>query len=86
MLVHLRETGMPLADIARFTGADDTVADPVGFRLALLTAHHRRVRDRREELDRALDVIARKIADYNDRIASSPELLRRPDCTIAFSS
>ncbi|WP_043661303.1 alpha/beta fold hydrolase [Nocardia thailandica] len=86
MLVHLRETGMPLADIAQFTAADDTVTDPVGFRLELLAAHRRRVRERREELNRALDVITRKIADYSDRIASSPELLRRPDCTIAFSS
>lgn len=85
MLVHLRETGMPLADIAQFTGADAEVADPAGLRLELLTAHRRRVRDRREELDRALEVITRKIADYSDRLTSSPELLERPDCTIAYS-
>ncbi|MEV0006607.1 alpha/beta fold hydrolase [Streptomyces sp. NPDC047973] len=86
MLVHLRETGMPLADIAQFTGADDRVTDPAVLRLELLTAHRRRVQDRREELDRALDVIARKIADYSDRISGSPERLDRPDCTIAFSA
>lgn len=85
MLVHLRETGMPLADIAQFTGADDKVTDPARLRLELLTAHRRRVQDRREELDRALEVIARKVADYSDRITSSLELLDRPDCTIAFS-
>ncbi|WP_217162843.1 alpha/beta fold hydrolase [Streptomyces sp. AC512_CC834] len=85
MLVHLRETGMPLADIAQFTGADDKATDPAGLRLELLMAHHRRVQDRREELDRALEVITRKITDYSDRITSSPELLDRPDCTIAFS-
>lgn len=85
MLVHLRETGMPLADIAQFTGADDKVTDPAMLRLELLTAHRRRVQDRREELDRALEVITRKIADYSDRITSSLELLDRPDCTIAFS-
>ncbi|GAA1582985.1 hypothetical protein GCM10009804_44360 [Kribbella hippodromi] len=85
MLVHLRETGMPLADIAQFTGADDKVDDPAGFRLELLTAHQRRVQDRRAELDRALEVITRKIADYSDRITSTPELLDRPDCTIAFT-
>ncbi|MFI6985224.1 alpha/beta fold hydrolase [Embleya sp. NPDC050154] len=84
MLVHLRETGMPLADIAQFTGADDTATDPAGLRVGLLKAHRRRVYDRREELDRALDVITRKIADFDDRITSSVELLDRPDCTIAF--
>ncbi|MCD0483739.1 alpha/beta fold hydrolase [Streptacidiphilus sp. ASG 303] len=85
MLVHLRETGMPLADIAQFTGADDKVTDPAGLRLELLTAHRRRIQERREELDRALEVISRKIADYSDRMTSSLELLDRPDCTIAFS-
>ncbi|MFD4025244.1 alpha/beta fold hydrolase [Streptomyces sp. NPDC058576] len=84
MLVHLRETGMPLADIAQFTGADDKAADPARLRVELLTAHRRRVRDRREELDRALDVITRKIADFGDRITSPVGLLDRPDCTIAF--
>ncbi|MEV7949908.1 alpha/beta fold hydrolase [Streptomyces rubiginosohelvolus] len=84
MLVHLRETGMPLADIAQFTGADGKAADPAGLRLDLLTAHRRRIHGRREELDRALDVITRKIADFSDRITSPVDLLERPDCTIAF--
>lgn len=84
MLVHLRETEMPLADIARFTGADETADDPVELRLELLMAHRRRVHERREQLDGALDVIARKIADFGDRVSSSPELLNRKDCTIAF--
>jgi DNA-binding transcriptional MerR regulator len=66
MLVHLRETEMPLADIARFTGADETADDPVELRLELLMAHRRRVHERREQLDGALDVIARKIADYGE--------------------
>ncbi|WP_420095982.1 alpha/beta fold hydrolase [Brevibacterium sediminis] len=84
MLVHLRETGMPLADIAQFTGADNKVADLAGLRVELLTAHRRRVQDRREELDRALDVITRKIMDFSDRITGSVNLLERTDCTIAF--
>ncbi|MFI7328169.1 alpha/beta fold hydrolase [Streptomyces rubiginosohelvolus] len=84
MLVHLRETGMPLADIAQFTGAEGKAADPAGLRVELLTAHRRRIHDRREELDRALDVITRKIADFSDRITSPVDLLERPDCTIAF--
>ncbi|WP_073226117.1 MULTISPECIES: alpha/beta fold hydrolase [unclassified Streptomyces] len=84
MLVHLRETGMPLADIAQFTGADGEAADPARLRVELLTAHRRRIHDRRAELDRALDVITRKIADFSDRIPSPVDLLERPDCTIAF--
>jgi DNA-binding transcriptional MerR regulator/pimeloyl-ACP methyl ester carboxylesterase len=85
MLVHLRETGMPLADIAQFTGADVEVADPSRLRLELLTAHRRRVEDRREELDRALEVIARKIADFTDQTTNLPEVLKRSDTTIAYS-
>lgn len=85
MLVHLRETGMPLADIAQFTGADDTTVDPARLRLELLTAHRHRVQDRREALDRALDVITRKIADYTDRTMNSPDFLERPDTRIAFN-
>jgi DNA-binding transcriptional MerR regulator/pimeloyl-ACP methyl ester carboxylesterase len=85
MLVHLRETGMPLADIAQFTGADAEVTDPSRLRLELLTAHLRRVEDRRDALDRALEVITRKIADYTGRTTDSPEVLTRPDTTIAYS-
>ncbi|QUX27670.1 alpha/beta fold hydrolase [Nocardiopsis akebiae] len=85
MLVHLRETGMPLADIAQFTGADAEVTDPSRLRLELLTAHRRRVEDRRDALDRALEVIARKIADYTDQATDSPEVLERPDTTIVYS-
>jgi len=84
MLVHLSETGMPLADIAQFTGADNKVADLARLRVELLTAHRRRVQDRREELERALDVITRKIMDFSDRITGSVDLFDRTDCTIAF--
>jgi hypothetical protein len=76
---------MPLADIAQFTGADVEVADPSRLRLELLTAHRRRVEDRREELDRALEVIARKIADFTDQTTNLPEVLKRSDTTIAYS-
>lgn len=89
MLVHLRETGMPLSDIAQFTGGtrtdDADGTDLPALRLELLTAHRRRVAGRREALDQALEVIARKIADYSDQAASSPRLLARPDTTIAYS-
>ena len=85
MLVHLRETGMPLADIAQFTGADAEVTDPSRLRLELLTAHRRRVEERREALDRALEVISRKIADYTDQATGSINVLERPDTRITYS-
>ncbi|AGL17411.1 PlaP6 [Actinoplanes sp. N902-109] len=85
MLVHLRGTGMPLADIAQFTGADDAAVDTARLRLGLLVAHRRRVAQRRAELDQALAVISRKIADYTDRSTGSPEFLERPDTTVAFT-
>ncbi|MER6941103.1 alpha/beta fold hydrolase [Nocardioides sp. NPDC127514] len=85
MLVHLRETGMPLADIAQFTGADAEVTDPSQLRLELLTAHRRRVEERREALDRALEVISRKIADYTDQATGSLNVLERPDTEITYS-
>ncbi|MEU4453809.1 alpha/beta fold hydrolase [Nocardioides sp. NPDC023903] len=85
MLVHLRETGMPLADIAQFTGADAEVSDPSRLRLELLTAHRRRVEERREALDRALEVISRKIADYTDQATGSMNVFERPDTGITYS-
>ncbi|MEI7058762.1 alpha/beta fold hydrolase [Nocardioides sp. CCNWLW239] len=95
MLVHLRETGMPLADIARFTGAepgasdqeagDPAAGDPSRLRLELLTAHRRRVEERREALDRALEVINRKIVDYTDLATGTTGVLERPDTTITYS-
>lgn len=85
MLVHLRETGMPLADIAQFTGADTEVTDPTRLRLELLTTHRRRVEERREALDRALEVISRKIADYTDQATGSTNVLERPDTEITYS-
>lgn len=77
--------GCPRADIAQFTGADVEVADPSRLRLELLTAHRRRVEDRREALDRALEVIARKIADYTDQTTNVPEVLKLSDTEIAYS-
>ncbi|TKV60978.1 alpha/beta fold hydrolase [Nakamurella flava] len=84
VLLRLRDTGMPLADITQFTGADDTGADLDRRRLDLLKAHLRRVQAEREELDRALTVITRKITDFDDRLTGPVDVLDREDCTIAF--
>lgn len=84
MLIHLREAGMPLAEIARFTGASPD--DAAEVRIELLRAHRRRIQERRDALDRALEVVGRKIADHSDPAAAAPDLLERPDASIAYSA
>ena len=43
VLLHLRRSGMPLREIAEFTGWVQRDRDGVAERLCLLEAHHRRV-------------------------------------------
>ncbi len=38
MLLHLREMGMPLVDIAQFTGVNNKAANLARLRVGLLTA------------------------------------------------
>ncbi|WP_019203557.1 MerR family transcriptional regulator [Tsukamurella sp. 1534] len=68
VLLRLRETGMPLADIAEFTR--HAARDPAGVpeRLALLREHRQRILDRRRRLDDALDLVDGKIDDYARRL------------------
>lgn len=68
VLLHLRNTGMPLASIAEFTRW--VAEDPKGVpeRLALLRQHRAQVRERQAQLRESLAVIDRKIADYAARL------------------
>lgn len=61
VLLHLRDTGMPLAEIAQFT--DHVRRDPDGVpeRLDLLLAHRRRVRAEQKRTAASLRVIDRKL-------------------------
>jgi DNA-binding transcriptional MerR regulator len=70
VLLHLRDTGMPLARIAQFTRY--VAADPecVAERLALLQQHRERVLAQIERLNRSLAVIDQKITDYARRRGS----------------
>lgn len=61
MLVHLKATGMPLAQIAEFTGLAASRAGG-SEQVALLQRHQRAVLEQRDRLDASLDVITRKIA------------------------
>jgi len=68
----LRETGMPIADIARYAqlvrDGDDTVPE----RIRLLEAHDRRVRDQIASLRDQQRYIQRKIAYYRRAEAGEP--------------
>lgn len=70
VLLHLRDTGMPLAQIAEFTRL--VASDPEGVpeRLELLHEHRAHVIRTREQLTQALAVIDHKITDYTHRAAS----------------
>ncbi len=67
VLLRLRETGMPLADIASFTRLVANDPDGVPERLALLREHRERILAKRCQLESALALIDRKIEDYARR-------------------
>ena len=71
VLLHLRDTGMPLAEIATFTRL--VGQDPAGVpeRLALLRAHREGLTARIAALTRSLGVIDGKIADYDARLRAA---------------
>lgn len=70
VLLHLRDTGMPLARIAEFTRLVARDPDGVPERLALLQDHRTHVTRTIEQLAHALAVIDQKIADYTGRASS----------------
>jgi DNA-binding transcriptional MerR regulator len=68
VLLHLRGTGMPLAEIAQFTDYVSRDPDGVIERLTLLQEHRRRVRAEQRRIAASLRVIDQKIADYTARL------------------
>ncbi|MEM9795658.1 MAG: MerR family transcriptional regulator [Pseudomonadota bacterium] len=65
-LLHLlRETGMPMADLRRFTGLFRQGDATVAARRALLEAHGARLKARRAALDRCEVLLARKMEVYD---------------------
>lgn len=67
VLLHLRRTGMPLAQVAEFTRLVGCDPDGVPERLELLTTHREHVKAQREQLEESLSIIERKINDYQQR-------------------
>ena len=67
-LLHLRDTGMPLARIAEFTRLVQQDPDGVPERLALLRDHREAITERMARLTLSLSVVDGKIADYSARL------------------
>lgn len=74
VLLHLRGTGMSLADIAAFTSFVSRDPDAVADRLDLLIAHRHQVLAEQLRINGSLAVINQKIDDYRRRLDSE----RRP--------
>lgn len=68
VLMHLKDTGMPLAQISEFTRL--VAQDPAGVveRLQLLRLHRQRVRAHLDAWNRSLAIIDGKISDYCRRV------------------
>lgn len=73
VLMHLKSTGMPLAQIAEFTRRVSTDPDGVPERLDLLRTHRAHVRAQLEAWSRSLAVIEGKIYDYTRRLSAGDE-------------
>lgn len=67
-LIRLKETGMSLADIAKFTHWVQGDPDFVAERLQLLRGHRESILAQQEVLNRALSVIDHKIEIYSSRL------------------
>lgn len=76
VLLHLRNTGMPLADIATFTHLVSRDPDGVAERLQLLRTHRQRVQAEQARIAASLTVIALKIEDYSARMPNSGSCAR----------
>jgi len=68
VLLHLRRTGMPLAEIAEFTRLVGCDPHGVSERLQLLITHQQRVAEQQDQLARSMAVVQQKIRDYQQRL------------------
>ncbi|MFJ3957189.1 MerR family transcriptional regulator [Arthrobacter sp. NPDC090010] len=67
VLLHLRDTGMPLSTIAEFTRLVQSDPEGVPERLQLLRAHRAIITEQIARLNRSLAVVESKISDYSAR-------------------
>ncbi|GAA3515742.1 MerR family transcriptional regulator [Actinocatenispora rupis] len=69
LCVSFRESGMPLAEIRRYTELVRQGSGNESERLALLRAHEERIGQRMGELARSLDMIRHKVRVYEEHLA-----------------
>ena len=70
VLLHLRDTGMPLSQIAQFTEHVSHDPERVQERLDLLLEHRDQVLAEQRRTAASLAVIDQKIADYSARLVN----------------
>lgn len=68
LLVRLRETGMPTADMRRFVSLIEGGSTTHEHRIEILSAHRSRIAERRQRLDEARDALEAKISHYQELI------------------
>ena len=66
LLYWLRATGMPMKTMAHFAALYRAGAHTVPERRTLLLVHAAHLRERRADLDRCEEILARKLAIYRD--------------------
>jgi len=72
LLASLRETGMPMSEMREFAALYREGDKTVPIRKAMLMAHARRLDARQAELDRCKNLLAFKLARYDDIIGDLP--------------
>ena len=64
LLLRLRSTGMPIAEMRRFADLAGRGETTIPDRRELLEAHERKLNDQREEIEKTLTVLAEKLTHY----------------------
>lgn len=78
LLIRLRRTGMPVAEVRRFIALVEEGAASHGRRGALLQAHRERLLDQLTALQRDLTLVDDKIDHYQRLIADGLDCLGQP--------
>ncbi len=73
LLYWLRETGMPMEMMRRFTHLAQDGDDTVEERRRILKEHSAELRMRRKQLDRCKEVLAVKTSGYDQLLDGSPK-------------
>lgn len=78
LLVRLRRTGMPVAEVKRFVDLIDEGAASHGRRIALLTSHRERLIEQIAALHDDLGAVDDKIDHYETLIAAGLDCAQQP--------